>query len=162
MFFDNSETIRSLCRQCWSNDHDMAAPYTGTQAWTPTWGHQIVDTWRPWLYLYGDQLAGYMIYPSSILFNSMFDTVHRLKQTGLNRRGSVNQHSKLINLSLKCFRLILLTFFWWVDSPTIWLSLPLRFSSNLKQTLPSLFWSIIVQFFADMLDDRLNVSANKY
>lgn len=65
-------------------------------------------------------LLGDMIYPSSsILFNSMFDTVHRLKQTGLNRRGSVNQHSKLINLSLKCFRLILLTFFGWVDSPTI-------------------------------------------
>lgn len=39
-----------------SGDHDMKAPYIGTQGWIRSLNFSIVDDWRPW-YVDG-QVAG--------------------------------------------------------------------------------------------------------
>ncbi|CAL0328184.1 unnamed protein product [Lupinus luteus] len=41
----------------YSGDHDLAVPFTGTQAWITSLGYKIVDEWRPWIIDY--QVAGY-------------------------------------------------------------------------------------------------------
>ncbi|CAK7340146.1 unnamed protein product [Dovyalis caffra] len=40
----------------YSGDHDMCVPFTGTQAWTRSLGHKIIDEWRAWIS--DDQVAG--------------------------------------------------------------------------------------------------------
>lgn len=40
-----------------SGDHDMAVPFTGSQAWRRSIGYKIVDEWRPWST--NDQVSGY-------------------------------------------------------------------------------------------------------
>ncbi|CAL0328182.1 unnamed protein product [Lupinus luteus] len=41
----------------YSGDHDLAVPFTGTQAWITSLGYKIVDEWRPWIIDF--QVAGY-------------------------------------------------------------------------------------------------------
>lgn len=48
---------------CYSGDHDLCIPFTGTEAWTRSLGYKIIDQWRPW-YL-DNQVSGYMIIISS-------------------------------------------------------------------------------------------------
>lgn len=41
----------------YSGDHDMGAPFYGTEAWIKSLGYDIIEKWRPWFF--GDQIAGY-------------------------------------------------------------------------------------------------------
>jgi len=59
-FLDSQKLLSSLyffCI-CFSGDHDMCVPYTGTEAWTASLGYGIVDSWRHWIV--NEQVAGYL------------------------------------------------------------------------------------------------------
>jgi hypothetical protein len=43
---------------CFSGDHDMCVPFTGSEAWTASLGYGVVDSWRPWFA--DEQVAGYL------------------------------------------------------------------------------------------------------
>ena len=43
---------------CFSGDHDMCVPYTGTEAWTASLGYGVIDSWRPWIT--DEEVSGYL------------------------------------------------------------------------------------------------------
>ncbi|KAL3574313.1 hypothetical protein D5086_024926 [Populus alba] len=52
---------------CESGDHDMEAPFLGTQAWIRSLNYSIVDDWQPWHFQ--GQVAGYTrTYSSQLTF----------------------------------------------------------------------------------------------
>jgi hypothetical protein len=66
---------------CFSGDHDMCVPYTGSLAWTTSLGYGVIDSWRPWFV--NEQVSGYVtnndhfvlsflnhfiIYPRNLIF----------------------------------------------------------------------------------------------
>jgi len=42
-----------------SGDHDMEAPFLGTQAWIRSLNYSIVNDWHPWHFQ--GQVAGYVL-----------------------------------------------------------------------------------------------------
>ncbi|KAG5233289.1 serine carboxypeptidase [Salix suchowensis] len=59
--------INGYRRLIYSGDHDMKAPFLGTQAWIRSLNYSIVDDWHPW-HLQG-QVAGYTrTYSSQLTF----------------------------------------------------------------------------------------------
>jgi len=43
---------------CFSGDHDMCVPYTGSLAWTTSLGYGVIDSWRAWFV--NEQVSGYL------------------------------------------------------------------------------------------------------
>ncbi|KAG6751165.1 hypothetical protein POTOM_045684 [Populus tomentosa] len=48
---------KGYCRLIYSGDHDMEAPFLGTEAWIRSLNYSIVDDWQPWHFQ--GQVAGY-------------------------------------------------------------------------------------------------------
>ncbi|XP_011006024.1 PREDICTED: serine carboxypeptidase-like 3 isoform X2 [Populus euphratica] len=59
--------IKGYRRLIYSGDHDMEAPFLGTQAWIRYLNYSVVDDWQPWHYQ--GQVAGYTrTYSSQLAF----------------------------------------------------------------------------------------------
>ncbi|KAG6752319.1 hypothetical protein POTOM_044543 [Populus tomentosa] len=51
--------IKGYRRLIYSGDHDMEAPFLGTQAWIRSLNYSIVDDWQPWHFQ--GHVAGYVL-----------------------------------------------------------------------------------------------------
>ena len=50
---------------CFSGDHDMCVPYTGSLAWTTSLGYGVIDSWRAWFV--NEQVSGYWTNDHSVI-----------------------------------------------------------------------------------------------
>lgn len=67
--------IRGYRRLIYSGDHDMEAPFLGTQAWIRSLNYSIVNDWHPWHFQ--GQVAGYTrTYSSQLTFATVRDGGH--------------------------------------------------------------------------------------
>ncbi|CAH2034839.1 unnamed protein product [Thlaspi arvense] len=56
--YHRNNSIKGLYRSLiYSGDHDMFAPFLGTQAWIRSLNYSIIDQWRPWFV--NNQVVGY-------------------------------------------------------------------------------------------------------
>lgn len=67
--------IKGYRRLIYSGDHDMEAPFLGTQAWIRSLNYSIVNDWHPWHFQ--GQVAGYTrTYSSQLTFATVRDGGH--------------------------------------------------------------------------------------
>ncbi|KAK4801838.1 hypothetical protein SAY86_000041 [Trapa natans] len=63
----------------YSGDHDLAVPYTGTEAWTRSMGYKMVEQWRSWWS--NKQVAGYLqAYEKNLTFLTVKGAGHMVPQ----------------------------------------------------------------------------------
>ncbi|XP_038708604.1 serine carboxypeptidase-like 20 [Tripterygium wilfordii] len=73
-------TTRGYSVLIYSGDHDLVAPFTGSQAWVRSLGYGIVDEWRPWKV--DDQVAGYIQgYHHKLTFMTIMGAGHRVPES---------------------------------------------------------------------------------
>nr|TKW25162.1 hypothetical protein SEVIR_3G097900v2 [Setaria viridis] len=64
---------------CFSDDHDMCVPYTGSEAWTASLGYRVVDSWRPWFA--DEEVSGYtQVYENGLTFATIKGAGHTVPE----------------------------------------------------------------------------------